>query len=114
MHTHGPLLAWRVDFNLALASFESNVKGLRHLIDLALSTPQLSKFVFASSIGILRCTFMEQSGTMMVSHISSQTTTGLNQSPRALLPPKLLRAMDMSNRSGSQKEFSRKLQIAPC
>ncbi|KAF7979760.1 hypothetical protein HWV62_41154 [Athelia sp. TMB] len=27
--------AWRLDFNLALASFESNVRGTRHLIDLA-------------------------------------------------------------------------------
>ncbi|KZT66300.1 acetyl-CoA synthetase-like protein [Daedalea quercina L-15889] len=46
--------AWRVDFNLALASFEPNIKGLRRLVDLALSTARPSKLVFTSSVGILR------------------------------------------------------------
>ncbi|KAF8200271.1 hypothetical protein BJ912DRAFT_921743 [Pholiota molesta] len=31
--------AWPVDFNLALKSFEANIKGLRTLIDFALSSP---------------------------------------------------------------------------
>ncbi|KAG2076565.1 putative aminoadipate reductase [Suillus decipiens] len=44
--------AWRLDFNLALSSFDSYVQGMRNLIDLALSSPRHPKprFMFASSI----------------------------------------------------------------
>ncbi|KAG2133352.1 putative aminoadipate reductase [Suillus clintonianus] len=44
--------AWRLDFNLALSSFEPNVRGTRNLIDLALSSPCHPKprFLFTSSI----------------------------------------------------------------
>ncbi|KAF8320371.1 acetyl-CoA synthetase-like protein [Clavulina sp. PMI_390] len=46
--------AWRLDFNLALKSFEPQIKGTRNLIDLALSSPNASslRFVFTSSIGV--------------------------------------------------------------
>lgn len=45
--------AWRLDFNLSLASFESHVKGSRVLIDLARSSrhSSLVRFLFTSSIG---------------------------------------------------------------
>ncbi|KAG2145295.1 putative aminoadipate reductase [Suillus bovinus] len=44
--------AWRLDFNLALSSFDTHVRGTRNLIDLALSSPRHPKprFMFASSI----------------------------------------------------------------
>lgn len=44
--------AWRLDFNLALASFESNVRGTRHLIDLARASNKVLKprFLFTSSV----------------------------------------------------------------
>ncbi|OAX38465.1 hypothetical protein K503DRAFT_782845 [Rhizopogon vinicolor AM-OR11-026] len=44
--------AWRLDFNLALSSFELHIQGTRNLIDLALSSPCHSKprFMFTSSI----------------------------------------------------------------
>ncbi|KAK0463970.1 uncharacterized protein EV420DRAFT_1638889 [Desarmillaria tabescens] len=42
--------AWRVDFNLSLSSFESNIRGLRNLIDLALKTQ--GRLIFTSSIGV--------------------------------------------------------------
>ncbi|KAG2140138.1 putative aminoadipate reductase [Suillus clintonianus] len=44
--------AWRLDFNLALSSFEPHVRGTRNLIDLALSSPRHPKprFMFTSSI----------------------------------------------------------------
>lgn len=47
--------AWRLDFNLSLSSFESHVKGARHLVDLALSTsgPSPPQFIFTSTIGTL-------------------------------------------------------------
>jgi hypothetical protein len=47
--------AWRVDFNLALQSFEPYVKGLRNLIDLALSSPHANppRLLFTSSVGVL-------------------------------------------------------------
>ncbi|KAL6306740.1 hypothetical protein BKA93DRAFT_894740 [Sparassis latifolia] len=48
--------AWRVDFNLSLVSFESNVKGLRHLIDWALSSPlpKPPQLIYTSSIGVFQ------------------------------------------------------------
>jgi hypothetical protein len=51
--------AWRVDFNLALGSFESSLTTVRSLIDFALST-RLSKpprIVFTSSVSVLRSQF---------------------------------------------------------
>ncbi|KAG1799974.1 putative aminoadipate reductase, partial [Suillus variegatus] len=44
--------AWRLDFNLALSSFDAHVRGMRNLIDLALSSPRQPKprFMFTSSI----------------------------------------------------------------
>jgi nucleoside-diphosphate-sugar epimerase len=46
--------AWRLDFNLALSSFEPNVRGTRHLLDLALSSPHARavRVLFTSSIGV--------------------------------------------------------------
>ncbi|KAF7358663.1 Non-canonical non-ribosomal peptide synthetase FUB8 [Mycena sanguinolenta] len=42
--------AWTVDFNMVLVSFEPQIQGTRHLIDLARSSPNRPRFVFASSI----------------------------------------------------------------
>ncbi|KAF8215557.1 male sterility protein-domain-containing protein, partial [Mycena galopus ATCC 62051] len=44
--------AWTLDFNRALSSFESHVKGTRNLIDLARQSPNKSRvrFLFTSSI----------------------------------------------------------------
>ncbi|KAI6117048.1 hypothetical protein EDD16DRAFT_1708011 [Pisolithus croceorrhizus] len=44
--------AWRVDFNLSLATMEPNVRGMRNLIDLALASKKSTKsrFMFTSSI----------------------------------------------------------------
>ncbi|KAG1866982.1 putative aminoadipate reductase [Suillus tomentosus] len=44
--------AWRVDFNLALSSFEPNIRGTRMLLDLALASPLAAslRFIFVSSI----------------------------------------------------------------
>ncbi|KII85651.1 hypothetical protein PLICRDRAFT_44986 [Plicaturopsis crispa FD-325 SS-3] len=45
--------AWRLDFNLALSSFETNIRGTRNLVDFALASPHSSslRFAFTSSIG---------------------------------------------------------------
>ncbi|KAK0223926.1 acetyl-CoA synthetase-like protein [Armillaria fumosa] len=53
--THIIHIAWRVDFNLPLSSFEGHLKGMRALIDLALSSPQSKtpSFLFTSSVGVL-------------------------------------------------------------
>ena len=44
--------AWRLDFNLSLSSFDSNVRGTRNLIDFAHDTVNVSrlKFIFTSSV----------------------------------------------------------------
>jgi thioester reductase-like protein len=47
-------VAWRLDFNLTLPSFEPNIRGTRHLIDLARSSPHVAslRFFFTSSISV--------------------------------------------------------------
>ena len=48
--------AWRVDFNVGISSMEPLIAGTRNLVDFALSS-QLGRpprFIFASSIGVLR------------------------------------------------------------
>ncbi|KAJ7509627.1 putative aminoadipate reductase [Mycena galericulata] len=44
--------AWMLDFNKTLSSFQSHVKGMRNLIDLARQSPNVSgvRFLFTSSI----------------------------------------------------------------
>ncbi|KAF8129526.1 acetyl-CoA synthetase-like protein [Boletus edulis] len=45
--------AWRLDFNLAISSFEDSIRASRNLIDLCLDSPQKRniRFLFTSSIG---------------------------------------------------------------
>ncbi|KAG6371117.1 male sterility protein-domain-containing protein [Boletus reticuloceps] len=45
--------AWRLDFNMAISSFEENIRGSRNLVDLALDSPhkQNVRFLFTSSVG---------------------------------------------------------------
>ncbi|EKM49937.1 uncharacterized protein PHACADRAFT_213717 [Phanerochaete carnosa HHB-10118-sp] len=47
--------AWTVNFNLALSFFEPNIKTLRNLMDLALSSPMEAppKLIFESTVGVL-------------------------------------------------------------
>lgn len=44
--------AWRLDFNLSLSSFETNIHGMRNLIDLARSSRHATslRFLFTSTI----------------------------------------------------------------
>ncbi|KAF8655498.1 hypothetical protein AX16_003028 [Volvariella volvacea WC 439] len=44
--------AWRLDFNLGLSSYQSNIRGTRNLIDLGLTSTHNSslRFIFTSSI----------------------------------------------------------------
>jgi hypothetical protein len=48
--------AWRVDFNLALTSFESSLAAVRSLVDFALSShlAKPPRIVFTSSVSVLR------------------------------------------------------------
>ncbi|KAJ8094467.1 hypothetical protein PM082_010901 [Marasmius tenuissimus] len=50
--THIVDIAWRVDFNLSISSFRTNLKGVRNLIDLAIR--QGAHYTFASTIAVCR------------------------------------------------------------
>ncbi|KAH7907693.1 hypothetical protein BJ138DRAFT_455649 [Hygrophoropsis aurantiaca] len=54
--THVIHNAWRVDFNVALKTFEADIKGLRNLIDFALAAPfpEPVRLVYTSSIGVFQ------------------------------------------------------------
>jgi len=51
-----PQPAWKVDFNISLASMEPLVAGTRRLIDFAISSPQTTppRFLFVSSASVVR------------------------------------------------------------
>ncbi|KLO13764.1 acetyl-CoA synthetase-like protein [Schizopora paradoxa] len=53
--THIVHNAYNVNFNMALSTFESNVSGLRKLMDFALASPrqETPRFIFTSSVGIV-------------------------------------------------------------
>ncbi|THH16915.1 hypothetical protein EUX98_g9224 [Antrodiella citrinella] len=48
--THVIHNAWKVDFNLSLSSFESNIASTRRLIDIVISCENAVRFFFTSSI----------------------------------------------------------------
>ncbi|TFK50396.1 acetyl-CoA synthetase-like protein [Heliocybe sulcata] len=52
--THILHSSWRLDFNLAVSSFEPNIAGVRNLIDLGLASSYGShfRFIFTSSVGV--------------------------------------------------------------
>ncbi|PBK71685.1 acetyl-CoA synthetase-like protein [Armillaria solidipes] len=54
--------AWQVDFNISLASLEPLVRGTRRLIDFSLSCRVAPRFVFTSSAGVFRSTFIYTNG----------------------------------------------------
>ncbi|KAJ7245421.1 hypothetical protein C8J57DRAFT_1082265 [Mycena rebaudengoi] len=56
--THIIHSAWPVDFNMTLASFAPNVRGVRNIIDFALGSPfcEPPKLLYTSSIGIFQST----------------------------------------------------------
>ena len=66
--------AWRVDFNLSVASFEPLFKGLRNLIDLSLSSslPTPPKILFASSVSVLGT--LNSDEPAVEAHIDDPTT----------------------------------------
>ncbi len=53
------IIAWKVDFNLSIASFEVDIQGTRNFIDLALGSPYKKppSIIFVSSIGTLSSTY---------------------------------------------------------
>ncbi|KAJ3481757.1 hypothetical protein NLI96_g7439 [Meripilus lineatus] len=68
--------AYRVDFNLTLTSFEPNIKTIRQLIDLSLSSPRPSpaRILFISSIGVLRN--YEGDGPIKEEHVQPAVAVG--------------------------------------
>ncbi|KAF8879343.1 acetyl-CoA synthetase-like protein [Mucidula mucida] len=54
--THIIHIAWRVDFNLTLSSYDNILKAMRTLVDLALTSPRprRPRFIFTSSVGVLQ------------------------------------------------------------
>ncbi|KAJ7449030.1 hypothetical protein B0H11DRAFT_2079260 [Mycena galericulata] len=68
--------AWPVDFNLALRSFEPNIKGLRKLVDFSLSSPFIEppRLLYTSSIGIFQG--VTGSASFKETPIDSKTAVG--------------------------------------
>ncbi|RPD77018.1 acetyl-CoA synthetase-like protein [Lentinus tigrinus ALCF2SS1-7] len=52
--SHIMLNAWKVNFNMSIASFEVDIQGVRNFVDLALGSPYAAppSIIFVSSIGV--------------------------------------------------------------
>lgn len=69
VRTYACNLAWPVNFNLGLTSFEPSIKGLRGLVDLALASPRATppRVIYISSQGVLR-------GVLICEYLTSTTS----------------------------------------
>lgn len=56
INLHESVIGWTIDFGLPLSAFDSDVRGLRHLIDLALGEGErpVAKLIYTSSAGLFR------------------------------------------------------------
>ncbi|KAK7470222.1 hypothetical protein VKT23_001657 [Stygiomarasmius scandens] len=72
--THIIANAWRVDFNIGLSSFESDIKGLRYMVDLALATNSL--LVFISSIGVFQRFMYAKKRPFPEEHLPAEVASG--------------------------------------
>lgn len=97
--------AWRVDFNLGLLSFESNVKGLRRLLDLAL-TLNLQKFIFLSTYGVFHRTLHVLRVSCLLIEIGQTRHPTLICVKPSSQPSGLLE-MDMRSQNGLERAFLR-------
>ena len=54
------VLAWKVDFNLTVRSFEKQLQGLRNIVDMSLTSHMdpAPRVLFTSSAGIIRRTYV--------------------------------------------------------
>ena len=78
---------WKIDFNMGLAAFEDNIKGVRNLIDLALSSSLSSPphFLFPSSPAVVHsmCYLPHSFASLiLLSHRSSRARTSARGSSR--------------------------------
>ncbi|KIJ41469.1 hypothetical protein M422DRAFT_229549 [Sphaerobolus stellatus SS14] len=69
--------AWRVDFNLSLASFEPNVKSVRNLLAFSLTSarPEPLKFIYTSSIAVLHDVSKAQE-PLLEEHVTADISAG--------------------------------------
>ncbi|PBK89816.1 acetyl-CoA synthetase-like protein [Armillaria gallica] len=82
--------AWRVDFKVSLRSFESNIKGLKALVDLSLSSVMRDppRFIFISSIGVLQNP--ESDGPVLERCVGGQMAVGNGYSESKWVAEKIL------------------------
>ncbi|PBL02838.1 acetyl-CoA synthetase-like protein [Armillaria gallica] len=79
--------AWRVDFNLGLSSFESNIRGVRHLIELALTSK--ARLIYTSSIGVFQNAAEDH--PLTETHIDPHIAEGTGYSESKWVSEELLR-----------------------
>ena len=72
---------WRIDFNMGLATFEDDIKGVRNLIDLALSSSLSSPphFLFPSSPAVVHSTCYPLRSSILTHSLLPQIIQGQNQ-----------------------------------
>lgn len=79
--------AWRVDFNLGLSSFEANIRGLRNLVDLALTSR--ARLVFISSIAVFQSA--DKDLPLAETHVGADVAQGMGYGESKWVSEELLR-----------------------
>ncbi|KAK0447907.1 uncharacterized protein EV420DRAFT_1713021 [Desarmillaria tabescens] len=79
--------AWRVDFNLGLSSFEANIRGLRNVIDLALTSR--ARLIYTSSIAVFQSA--DEDRPLAETHIGAEVAHGMGYGESKWVSEELLR-----------------------
>ncbi|KAK0480581.1 hypothetical protein IW261DRAFT_1473414 [Armillaria novae-zelandiae] len=79
--------AWRVDFNLGLSSFEANIRGLRNVIDLALTSR--ARLIYTSSIAVFKSA--DENQPLAETHIGAECAQGMGYGESKWVSEELLR-----------------------
>lgn len=79
--------AWRVDFNLGLSSFEANVRGLRNVIDLALTSR--ARLTYTSSIAVFQSA--DEDRPLAETHVDAEVAKGMGRGESKWVSQELLR-----------------------
>ncbi|KAK0216122.1 hypothetical protein IW262DRAFT_1449678 [Armillaria fumosa] len=80
--------AWRVDFNLGLSSFEANIRGLRNIIDLSLTSR--AQLIFTSSIAVFQSADKDLS--LAEAHVGAEVAQGMGYGESKWVSEELLRS----------------------
>ena len=106
---------WRIDFIKGISAFEDDIKGIRNLIDLALSSSLSSPphFLFTSSPAVLHSMCRLLGSSALTHCLFSQTILGQGQRLKSQPASRRRSVLAMANQNGPPRRFLLSLEKRP-